>query len=116
MRDAHIKIYYFTLPFYLNNHLNIIIDEKIKINLDNLEETHKLVYEENKNGTLKDYFDRFNSEDNPLLSEEKQKYIKKNKLHTPMTIGDIVVINENGNNSFFLCKEFSWRQLEKIEY
>lgn len=43
---------------------------------------------------LESLFALFNSEDNPLCSEDSQDYIIKNKLHTSMSIGDIIKIND----------------------
>lgn len=43
---------------------------------------------------LEGLFERFNSESNPLLVEEKQEYIKKNNLHTSMSIADIIKLED----------------------
>ena len=46
--------------------------------------------EDNILSFLESQFKRFNGEDNPLSSPEKQKIIKTNKTHTSMSIGDVI--------------------------
>ena len=111
--SPHIKIYYYDKCFIMTNLLNIFTNSKVNIDLDNLENTHKLVWEEAKNGDLEDYFKRFNSDKNPLSNKKSQDYIKKNKLHTSMSVGDILMVKDDNKENYFLCRGISWAQLEK---
>ena len=44
---------------------------------------------------LEEIFQKFNSEKNPLNSEKNQNFIINNRLHTSMSLGDIIEINSD---------------------
>ena len=59
---------------------------------------------------LEDLFCKYNHEDkNPLGSVNGQKFVRENKTHTSMSVGDVIQINEK----YFVCKDEGWRELEK---
>ena len=50
--------------------------------------------------------------DNPLSNPQRQEFIKKNKLHTSLSIGDIVQITRDGKQTLYMCKGIGWKTLE----
>lgn len=42
---------------------------------------------------LEKVFKRFNSRDNPLIMSEHQEFLRSNRLHTSMSVGDVVMLN-----------------------
>ncbi len=44
---------------------------------------------------------------NPLSSQENQEFIRKHKLHTSMSVGDIIEIGGN----YYLCEDIGWKEL-----
>lgn len=51
-----------------------------------------LTVEKSINEFLESLFELFNSENNPLTNKKMQKHIIKNKLHTSMSMGDVIKI------------------------
>jgi hypothetical protein len=105
-----INIYYYTTDFMMKKIIYIIKNDFSCIDLNKLENTHKLVWSGEKDNKfdLNSYFELFNSEKNPLSSIEKQKYIRDNKLHTSMSVGDII----NINNEYWICCGIGWKKLD----
>lgn len=78
---------------------------------ENLNTTHVKIYEILTQMDLDNYlehcFSRFNSDNNPLLEEPYQKFIKENKLHTSLSVGDVIQLEDK----FYVCKGFGWEEL-----
>ncbi|HMP28081.1 MAG TPA: hypothetical protein PKD85_00690 [Saprospiraceae bacterium] len=88
------------------------------INKSKFGETHKLVYEEpfdskrEKLEILEKLFERFNDPENPLGSPEKQEFIKSNRLHTSMSVGDVVIFKvEGAEDETWVCQNFGWNHI-----
>ena len=54
----------------------------------------ELVDDNDVNCYLQSLFELFNSDNNPLSTKEHQQYIKENELHTSMSVGDVISVNE----------------------
>ena len=105
-------IYYYITPKSIKG---IDSDSKIAgfsdVDPSTLETTHKKVCTirvKYKGKEALDFIFRlFNGQDNPLGIPEKQDYIKKCRLHTSMSIGDVVVMN----GEMWVCKFQGWERL-----
>ncbi len=91
-----------------------------KVDLASLSRTHMDVYvEENvkipekRKQLLEELFNRFNGVDSPMLSLDKQRFIRKYKLHTSISVGDVVEISIFGKDKeLWVCKMVGWDQLK----
>jgi len=82
-------------------------------------ETHKEIFsfavdattEEAKLQVLSDTFRRFNSDENPLSTDDMQNRILELGLrHTSMSCGDIVrFTNPEGKSEYWLCAPRGWK-------
>lgn len=100
---SKIEIYYLC---YENTPSSFVIKQYIKVNVSNDEfkKYYIKVFENECDDNLKEnkiifkhlesLFSLFNFEKNPLINDDSQKFIINNKLHTSMSIGDIIKINE----------------------
>jgi len=92
-----------------------------KVKLSKLCVTHMIVHEETINKILnedniEDFLDnqfaRFNDHQlNPLGNLDKQKFVKENKLHTSMSVGDVISFNHGVINEFWVCRGIGWEKL-----
>jgi hypothetical protein len=111
-----IKIMYYNVDNSTN------VDIMIHGNVDSmmLSKTHMEVYrEENvkipekRNELLEGLFGRFNGVDSPMLSLNKQRFIRKYRLHTSISVGDVVEISIIGcNKELWVCKMIGWNKLK----
>lgn len=73
-------------------------------------------------------FQKFNSHANPLCTDENQRLIADRKLHTSMSVGDVVSIlptpkeGERGTDDVvdvkprhYICAPFGWKRLGKSQ-
>ncbi|QKF94520.1 hypothetical protein QKU48_gp1062 [Fadolivirus algeromassiliense] len=74
------------------------LDIPNNINIDNEESLHKY---------LEELFSLFNSEQNPLSTTDLQEKIKINKLHTSMSMGDVVKIM----NNYYFVSGFGFKKI-----
>ncbi len=97
------------------------------INKEDLAKTHKEVYitkeeiPEDRIQLLESYFSKFNSyETNPISyqnDKNKQKFISENKLHTSMSVGDVIeiIIPNNTVDDFnvetWVCSGIGWKKV-----
>jgi hypothetical protein len=74
-----------------------------KTSKEDLSQYSKCVWEEKVNqadmnhdvtSILEGIFQLFNSAENPLAMSNKQQFIRDNKIHTSMSVGDIVQIDD----------------------
>lgn len=91
-----------------------------KVDLEKLSETHVEVFRSkwilpvylDRRDLLEQIFRLFNSDDsNPLSSEDCQKTIAENKLHTSMSVGDVVEITCDGITEIWVCKSVGWKRI-----
>ncbi|AKI80520.1 hypothetical protein [Niemeyer virus] len=85
-----IEIYYYQKKLSTNHEYDFIFGSK----------SYKKVHEytddiqTNYKDILELIFEKFNNTDNPLTSLDNQKIIRNNKLHTSMSVDDIVKIDK----------------------
>lgn len=92
-----------TIYYYKKLNPNIYFQKELKkLFSDNFMENyvHMISYLENAKETdnkilANKIFFKFNSDNNPLSSDEYQRFIIENRLHTSMSVGDIIEINKN---------------------
>lgn len=89
--------FYSKFLFGINNiTMNEIISYYVKIYTDNIPNTVDINNDKSVYDFLESSFQKFNDPDcNPLTSQEFQNTIIMNKLHTSMSIGDIIVVAGN---------------------
>lgn len=116
-KEIRIQIYYWN-----RQHVNFLKDTT-GITVENLNKTHVKVPTFDSrytcigfdpmldiNTMLEDLFCKYNHEDkNPLGSVNGQKFVRENKTHTSMSVGDVIQVNEK----YFVCEDDCWRDLEK---
>ena len=122
--ETHIQIYYWD-----RQHINFLMDTT-GITVENLNKTHVKMprdyvkeaplvdlinfYDGKIEGFLEELFSMYNNDEgsrrrNPFGHPECQKFIRENKTHTSMSVGDVIQINEK----YFVCENEGWRELEK---
>lgn len=98
--ESTIKIYYYTdavtsLPFTPNLTLDGIVDPQLLENPKYYFNVH--TFTKNIGGDtvkfLDDLFTIYNSDENPLNTEQMQQLICEKKTHTSMSLGDVVYID-----------------------
>lgn len=100
MTTKIIKVYYLC---HSSNPPHILIVKLLinpRVTVDEIEQYFKCVYEttatistDNIFEYLEELFTLFNSDDNPLSTTECQKFIRENKSHTSMSVGDVISID-----------------------
>lgn len=99
-------------------------DTHIIVYEDVLDDTHMIVYEDvlddndiehlslNVGECLNELFNEFNDNIiNPLLKQEKQIFIKENMTHTSMSVGDVVEFIIDGKSQFWALQLIGWVKL-----
>ena len=95
-----VKIYYLRdIKTNTNIYLSLQFDENYKVKLNMIDNYYYCIYEyvaDNKETflILDDIFELFNSDNNPLSNPGIQGIIFQYKLHTSMSIGDIIKLND----------------------
>lgn len=95
---TEIKVFYWTKKAVDDTKLDIFFYGKINMNY--IDRYYVNVFNEIISTSLEDeelleeLFEKFNSEDNPLQSEEKQRMIGENNSHTSMSVGDVIKLND----------------------
>lgn len=120
-----LKIYYYIVPEEPTeaHRLTQIMTLGVK-SLEDLEDTHIIVYEDvlddndiehlslNVGECLNELFNEFNDNIiNPLLKQEKQIFIKENMTHTSMSVGDVVEFIIDGKSQFWALQLIGWVKL-----
>lgn len=97
-----VEIYY--LKF---DNINLMLDTS-KIMKENLEITHvKMPSPPIEIKDPDEAFSLYNGEDNPLQIKESQDFIRNARVHTSMSVGDVVSID----GILYLCEDINWRIL-----
>lgn len=110
---THIQIFYWTKKAVDDLKHDIFFYGKPKISY--LDKYYVNVFNETTSVNNKDIhclleglFARFNSEENPLSSEEKQKLIREHNTHTSMSLGDVVKVNDK----YYVAAQIGFQNLE----
>ncbi|AAV51045.1 hypothetical protein [Acanthamoeba castellanii mimivirus] len=86
-----IEIYYYQKKFDTDNEHAFIFGSKSYTKVYEYTDDTQTNYKD----ILELIFEKFNNTDNPLKSLDNQKIIRNNKLHTSMSVDDIVKIDNN---------------------
>lgn len=57
-------------------------------------------------------FALFNGEENPLQTAERQQFIVKNRLHTSMSLGDVIRIKEGSEMKTWMAWTYGFKPIE----
>ena len=110
-----LRVYYYTI----NAPIEVIAMGDVDIR--KLPITHREVYSRKmdvqeylmKYKFLSGLFRTFNDdENNPLTSENNQRYIINNQLHTSMSVGDVVSVHTANVKEYWVCKPMGWEQIQ----
>ena len=111
---GNIKISYYKVE----NMTNVDLILFGKVDKTKINQTHVKVYDESdveipndRHELLEHLFKKFNDPNNPLSNVESQEFIKQNRLHTSMSVGDIVEINVLGKVEIWSCGGFGWQKI-----
>ena len=108
------------LYYNCDNATNVDIMIHGIVDVMGLTQTHMEVYREGdveipeKRGEfLEKLFYRFNGVESPMLGLEKQRFLMKHKLHTSISVGDVVEIEIPGQDrELWGCKMVGWSLLK----
>lgn len=99
----NIEIYY---PTNIQSFVDTFGSKYPKVSITDIDIHYFKIYEFNKNEnvTIDSYLDElfalFNNDENPLSEKYYQEIIINNKLHTSMSMGDVIKIN---NEYYIVC-------------
>jgi len=84
----------------LKTHMEVYVEENVKI-------------PEKRTELLERLFARFNGVDSPMLNLDKQRFIRKHRLHTSISVGDVVEIAISGSDKeTWVCRMVGWHKLK----